>query len=235
MAVAEAEPAQQFAFNFDDYDKMEEGPASEAFVGTITFDDTKVEDSGEIRWHFGVKPLSFAIKGESGAFQCWVSNSNSKRSKAGIIKKGFVDVFGADLPGGGAGKLKGLTAWWVRKDVEFGTRSDGTPMIGKGLLIPVKPASKADIEAAQARLNSKTNGAPATNEVVKSAEFNDEDVLILQDYLAGKTPADAKRLVVRDKGIPSPIKHAILNGTGPRFMIDKGYMALEDGEYTALA
>jgi hypothetical protein len=231
-SLSAAEPGVSFGSTF------EEQPP---FLGTVKVDDevpsTKTKSGRQI--HYVVKPLEFETKGDG--LHTYVNiplaserGGFSKRSGLFIVMEAFRRVFFPTLRGDelkalhlGRGQFLGYTGWFTRKEVDFGPDGVGGRIIATYIL-PVKAATEAEIAAAGS--GASPSPAPA------STSYSPEELALLVDFIAGKTPVQYQKAAFKSQELPSKVKDGIVGGTGVTAAVNAGLIQVDgDGMVTRLA
>jgi len=169
--------------------------------GTMTNNDGSTRETGP-QWQLGVRPVHFALSGETGAYSTWFSPSTKKNSKISAIIQSMAKlptVFPKTAKVARS-QLLGITCWWVRRDIEWGNQ------ISRNVLIPIAEATPDEIEEAQESVRGL--GAVPT----QVSAFSDDEKATLIAALSGKTMEDAQLAAAKSRNLPQNLKAAILSG-----------------------
>lgn len=190
--------------------------------GTVTNNDGSTRETGP-QWQLGVRPVHFALQGETGAYLTWFTPSTKKNSKiAAAIKamSALPTVFPKGLKVA-KGQLVGIVCWWVRRDLEFGSQ------IARNVLVPIREASDEDITEASDSIRG--TGVVAT----PTSSYSDEDKAVLIGALSGRTMEDAQLAAAKSRNIPQALKAAILSGDAVTSLMATGDIEMSvDGTIT---
>ena len=191
--------------------------------GTITGNDGTSRETGP-QWQLGVRPVHFALSGETGAYVTWFSPSTKKNSKISAIVTAMSKlpaVFPKDKKVA-KGQLLGTVAWWVRRDIEWGNQ------ISRNVLIPIGEATPEEIEEA----NESVRGLGAVP--AQSLSFNEEETTVLLNFLDGKTLEDAQVAAARSRNLPDNLRQAVLSGDAVTSLTASGAIEMAiDGTITS--
>jgi len=190
------------------------------FLGTVVI-DTVEEGTYGYQWHLAVKPCEFELHGKAGtgAFHTYYGVSQAKKSKIGAALEALEGVVkkGTRV---GQDELLGLTCWWVRKDLPFGTdKETGEPMVAKQVLIPLRKATEEEQERAAK--------GPVSAEVEAPTALDEDQLEAVLAVLRGKSPKDAQIAGAKSK-LPPELKQFIMDGTAYDHLIENDVIVLDD-------
>lgn len=193
--------------------------------GSITNNDGTQRETGP-QWQLGVRPVHFALQGETGAYLTWASPSTKKNSKISAIIKAMAalpTVFPKTMKIA-KGQMVGITCWWVRRDIEFGN------MTARNVLVPIREASDTEIEEAGESLRG--TGVVAA----QAHEYTDEEKTLLVGTISGKTMEDAQLAAAKSRNLPQALKAAVLSGEAITSLMATGDIEMNvDGTITETA
>lgn len=216
-----------------DVANYKEGMGSEPFLAVVACDEWVESDKveGGIQWHLAVKPADIPIKGATGAFHTFYKPSEYKNSKMGAALAGLTKVFDDSIQIG-VGQLLGKVCWWERKDIPYGTNKEsGEQMVAKGVLVPVRTATDAEIQHCETRVGAIESGTPAgqapTVEAADVTTLSVEDAEAILGVLEGKKKRVFQIAAAKSTLHPS-LKQAIIDGTALEFLLETGMATLDE-------
>lgn len=199
-------------------------PVERTFLGQIIIDQKEPGKFGP-QLHLAVKPLSFSLNTESGAFHNWPAiKFNAKtgelvtQGEYGKVVNAIRTVFGSHKIG--VGELVGLTGHFVLRKLEYGKdKVTGEIIAGKrDSLIAVRKATAEEIASA---------GVPAGTP--SNPLYSAEDVTTLLSVMSGKKVLEYTRGLGKRVDISAELKNAIMNGSAATTLVTMGVATLVDG------
>jgi hypothetical protein len=182
------------------------------------------------QWAIAVQPIKsadgtagFQIGGKTGAFWEYVSITTDElggdikdSSKFGRHFNAFRTVFGTDEDRAiGRGEYVDQIAWFVRKEIEYGTNRKTGEQIKGTVLLPT--ALLSDEEMVQYGLAAGSVTAPAT-------EYDATELTILANALDGKDRNAFQKSVYQSK-LGNKLAQGVAKGNGPAItaLLEGGY------------
>jgi hypothetical protein len=201
---------------------------SQPFLGVLVIDQYEPNYNKDgWQWHFGVRPIDFAVKGETGCFHAKANISTSPQSKMGMMLKAFSTVRGKEKTRIGKGELLGFTAVFIRRTVDFGTAPDGTARTAQ-VILPVRKATEEEAaRAAGAASVSQENAAVQAGTPTTPAELSDADIKAISDVIVGKTPAEFQ-MAALTSGLSADLMSLVLSGKALSILTEKGIVSVGD-------
>lgn len=196
-------------------DKLED---ARPFLATINVDQWEDGQYGW-QWHFGIKALTFKVRGPTGLLWNFAKESHSKKSKCGILLTKCEQSFGKKIRIG-RGDLVGKTAWFVREDIDFGKDKDSGEQRIVQLYLPLREATAEDIANAVLVEDDEPAGVPAA--APKAADLTDEDLDAIFEVIDGVEKGELQKAVMRSKLSPDQ-KNAILSDR----VFDQGHAEID--------
>jgi hypothetical protein len=195
-------------------------------AGTFTNDDGTTRETGP-QWQLGVRPVHYALDGETGAYPTWFTPSTKTNSKMAAIitaMSKLPTVFPKTMKVG-RGQLIGVVCHWVRRDMQFGRN------LSRNVLIPIKEATEDEIEDAHQSIQN-LGIAPAPT----SESYTDEEKATLLQFLSGKTTEEAMVAAAKARGLAQKIRADILSGDAITALMGSGDIEMAvDGTITETA
>lgn len=185
----------------------------EPFLGVIEIDEWADGEYGE-QLHIGVKPMEFKVaEDKTGMFHEWYKPSTKITSKCGQLLASLKGIDVGNEVAVGEGDLKGIIAWFVRKDLEFGKQKDGTVLKSEQVLLAHHVATEEDVrrgtEAMKGTATAATPGTP---------DWTDDEITAVIKLMDGKKRPQYQVTAAKSKLAPT-LKQAILSGAALEYLL----------------
>lgn len=224
MAYATEAPVEAVDIESLDLSTEDTIPVERTFLGQIIIDQKEPGKYGP-QWHLAVKPLSFTLNSESGAFHNWPAIKFSAKDGSLITQGEYGKVVSAirQVHGAhkiGVGELVGTVGHFVLRKLEYGKdKETGEVIAGKrDSLIAVRKATPEEVAGA---------GVPAGTP--SNPLYSPADVETLLTLMAGKKSLEYTRGLGRNTTLSAELKNAIMNDSAAQQLVSMGVATLVDG------
>jgi hypothetical protein len=187
------------------------------FLGQIMKDEWQPGEYGP-RWYFTIRPVEYALKGQTGMFHEWIPFSDSERSRFGQAVGLFAETFGKGIPIG-EGALVGQRAYFTHRPLTVQGKT-------YDVWVPVRKATDDDLrkDMFEGGGEEATVG-PAT---ASAADYSPDEVAALVSFLIGKTAKEAQRDVIKSN-LPAHLKNDVMAGRAVSYLIEQSIMTATEG------